>query len=129
MIDCMKCGACCVNHNPVSKHRVTLSEGDKNRMSEEAKKFVFNVRDFYLKKGILALGDLEGIVTKTNEQGWQVCTFLDGQIGEAVGCRIYDDRPSKCVNFERGGNKCLQMIKDANLNFEVNHDIQLFNTK
>lgn len=34
------------------------------------------------------------------------CTALEGKIGERVGCRVYEDRPRMCRQFEAGSDRC-----------------------
>lgn len=40
---------------------------------------------------------------------WPVrCAALTGQVGERVGCGIYEWRPSPCREFEEGSDACLR---------------------
>jgi len=34
------------------------------------------------------------------------CVYLEGQIGETVGCGIYENRPHTCREFDAGSDKC-----------------------
>ncbi|MBU0601531.1 MAG: YkgJ family cysteine cluster protein [Gammaproteobacteria bacterium] len=36
------------------------------------------------------------------------CRALNGRIGQAVSCRIYEERPDPCREFEAGSPACLR---------------------
>lgn len=47
---------------------------------------------------------------------WPVrCAALTGQVGERVGCGIYEWRPSPCREFEEGSDACLRARARHNL--------------
>ena len=39
------------------------------------------------------------------------CIALDGKIGESVCCKVYNDRPNSCRNFEPGSDLCKEARK------------------
>lgn len=40
-----------------------------------------------------------------------VCTALEGTLGEKVVCRIYEQRPQMCRDFEAGSDKCRALCR------------------
>lgn len=43
------------------------------------------------------------------------CVALDGAIGQAVGCRIYEQRSSSCREFAAGDERCAQARRSHGL--------------
>ena len=39
------------------------------------------------------------------------CIALDGKVGESVCCKIYNDRPNSCRQFEQGSDLCKEARK------------------
>jgi len=37
------------------------------------------------------------------------CKALRGTLMENVSCEIYENRPSVCMKFEKGGKRCLEI--------------------
>lgn len=88
--DCMTCGACCASfvcvdvapENPISKE-------DCWEITDKGKSDEYIV-DKYIKR---------------KEEDFS-CTALEGTIGENVSCRVYEDRPRMCRQFEAGSDRC-----------------------
>jgi len=108
--DCRTCGACCTS--PWSGHGyVTLSPAD-----------VFRVRAAGAVTVTLRQGAADGpgeviekLATRREESGRFVCAQLEGSVGAACGCRIYEDRPGPCRALEPGGAACLDARQRAGL--------------
>ncbi|MEZ5427227.1 MAG: YkgJ family cysteine cluster protein [Pyrinomonadaceae bacterium] len=88
--DCLTCGACCgslicVGLSPGNP----ISSNDYWDITREGKNGPFTVDRFI----------------RRNEEDFS-CTALEGTIGEMVGCRLYQERPSMCRNFEAGSDRC-----------------------
>jgi Fe-S-cluster containining protein len=39
------------------------------------------------------------------------CIALDGKVGKSVCCKVYDDRPNSCRQFEPGSDLCREARK------------------
>ncbi len=39
------------------------------------------------------------------------CIALDGKVGKSVCCKVYDDRPNSCRQFEPGSELCREARK------------------
>jgi hypothetical protein len=89
--DCLTCGACCSAALCVG---VRASDnpppGTFWNVTTETAKNGEVVVDSYLKRNPETL----------------YCEQLEGEIGDKIGCRIYDERPSTCRIFEAGSDKC-----------------------
>jgi Fe-S-cluster containining protein len=87
-LDCVRCGACCFGH------RVTLDAEDEGRLSVDE---------------VLALTryDAEKDQRVMREGRDARCVALRIEDGRYL-CSIYERRPSACVEFERGGRRCLE---------------------
>lgn len=93
-LDCQECGACC----RAAYHSVTVSSRDPVRQRHPD---LVVDRTTYLE--LARSGDR--------------CAALDGgrAPGERYGCRIYEDRPRTCREFERGGPHCLEARRRVGL--------------
>jgi hypothetical protein len=83
-LDCLDCGACC-------------------RSAYDT--VVVGARDPFLRAHpslVVVRGELRE-VARTGDR----CTALDGPPTGPFACRVYDDRPRTCRNFERAGRHCL----------------------
>ena len=90
--DCQKCGACCRATPPYSRLKyVTIYSDDLARMTVEQRNLHTVFEDG--KYGIKIKDNLE-------------CSALNGNIGSCVECKIYDNRPDICRNFEAGSMIC-----------------------
>ena len=90
--DCVTCGACCA-----SMLCVGVRPGEEKEISAE---------DYW---DIVVEGEKgEILVDRYLQRNAETfaCTALDGTIGEKVGCRIYEKRPSMCHHFDAGSDKC-----------------------
>lgn len=90
--DCLTCGVCCaamlcVGVRPGEEKRISAEDyWDITAQGENGEILV----DRYLRRNAETLA----------------CSALDGALGERVGCRIYEQRPSMCRHFEAGSDKC-----------------------
>lgn len=88
--DCMTCGACCASFvcvdiapdNPVSSN-------DCWDITKHVKSGEFTVDRFIKRK----------------ETDFS-CTALEGKIGKKASCRVYENRPRMCRQFEAGSDRC-----------------------
>lgn len=91
MNPCLTCGACCANF------RVSFYWA-------EADPFLGGAVPVELTERISA--------TRVAMQGTNGadprCVALEGNVGCGVACRIYDQRPSPCREFEVGSEACLR---------------------
>lgn len=87
--DCVSCGACCASLLCVGiRPGEEISEADHWELAAENEPSV--VVDRYMKRNPDTLA----------------CIALEGTVGEQVGCRIYESRPSMCHHFEAGSDRC-----------------------
>jgi Fe-S-cluster containining protein len=84
--DCQHCGACCATY------RVSFywAEAEVLGLPPEL---------------VQPLTPVLACLTGTNEVPPR-CTALDGRIGAAVACSVYDRRPSPCHELQPGDDKC-----------------------
>lgn len=94
MMDCEKCGACCVAFNG-EPYRALVSDIEKDKIPEFAKKWIFHSSE---------AGD--AIRTKINADGLSVCRALDGVVGQSVQCVVYETRPMTCRQFTEESKNC-----------------------
>lgn len=88
--DCMTCGACCAALPCVGvRPDEQISAEDYWDVMAKSENGEMTV-DRFLRR------DAETFV----------CTALDGAVGEKVICRIYEQRPRMCHDFEAGSDKC-----------------------
>ncbi|WP_230969023.1 YkgJ family cysteine cluster protein [Nitrogeniibacter aestuarii] len=80
---CLGCGLCCT-HFRVSFY---WAEGDDAPGGYVPAHLTEKVNDFYR-------------CMKGTGQAPRRCHALEGQVGESVACRIYEQRPSPCREFE-----------------------------
>jgi Fe-S-cluster containining protein len=85
--DCKSCGACCC-----FKWSWPVLKRDRSDAINIPKEMVRS--DFPLMKTI------------DNR-----CIALDGKVGQSVCCKIYDDRPNSCRQFEPGSHLCREARK------------------
>jgi len=76
MLNCQKCGACCVNPQDSKWIEVTASDAK-------------NINPFLLQNG-----DIEPYAMKQTDSGR--CIAFIGKVGGDCGCSIYSNRPSIC---------------------------------
>lgn len=88
--DCVTCGACCQYFilAPVFKSDITDAEHYYDVTVDES--------DFTI-----------GRYLKRKEDG--SCHALGGNIGEKVGCEIYETRPNNCRGFDAGCDRCHEL--------------------
>ena len=89
--DCLTCGACCLGHDRAQAY-IPLSESDVMRLTAK--------RD-----GDIITSDAGYAYLRTGKDGRR-CVCLDGELGAAVSCAVYDERPQKCREYPVGGWEC-----------------------
>lgn len=100
--DCQTCGACCCNRR-------------ENRL-EHFHDYVQVFPEDVLMERVKLLVRL----ARKNGQGqWHLkltpdgrCVALDGEVGQAVGCTIYELRPDVCRRVEAGSAECLDARRE-----------------
>lgn len=87
--DCLTCGACCgaLPYVGVRPDERVAAEDFWDVVSESDEEIV-----------------IDRFVRRNSENF--ACIALDGNIGEKVSCRIYENRPRMCHLFEAGSDKC-----------------------
>lgn len=92
--DCLACGACCqtklwaVRVEPNDRTPRYLTRSVRRRMG---------FASWEADDGVRCMHSVE-----------DRCAALRGEIGVAVRCACYDQRPSACSDFEPGSTDCLQ---------------------
>jgi hypothetical protein len=89
-VDCLTCGACCRE----AYHTVAVSMRDAVTWRQPA----FVVRSGH-RYSLLREGDRCAAL--------DVVTDTASESGRRFGCKIYEDRPQTCRDFERGGRHCV----------------------
>jgi Fe-S-cluster containining protein len=88
--DCLTCGACCASFVCVDvAPDSNVPSGDCWDITRQGQSGRFIVDRFIKRK----------------ESDFS-CRALDGEIGHQVSCRIYEDRPRMCRQFEAGSDRC-----------------------
>ncbi len=88
--DCLTCGACCASFVCVDvASDNAVSAKDCWDITKCGKSGQFTVDRFIKRK----------------ETDFS-CTALEGEIGENVSCRVYENRPRMCRQFEAGSDRC-----------------------
>lgn len=107
-LDCQSCGACCKAHpNYEGRSYVKIYDQDFERLTDEQReKYTvtiplgsseasgYSYLDNWLQRGAMRLVEDKK------------CAALTGEIGNCVGCDIYDNRPDVCRGFEKGDDSC-----------------------
>ena len=109
-LDCRTCGACCAS--PWTGHGyVALTPAEVFRV-RAAGALTLTLRQ----GGSDGPGELvEKLATRRDSSGRFVCAQLDGDVGGACGCRIYEGRPEPCRALEPGSRACLDARGRAGL--------------
>lgn len=87
-LSCLNCGACCA-HFRVSFY---WAEADINQ-----------IPDHYVQALTPSLACMRG-----THQTMPRCSALEGEVGQAVKCKIYHHRPSPCHEVQVGDEKCMR---------------------
>ena len=105
-LDCQACGACCCNskENKAERYIDYVEVKPRDALSKRpeliAKLCVINAKsETHLK-----------LIGRE-----QRCIALDGVLGEAVRCSIYDVRPKPCRTVEAGSDECHARRRDQKL--------------
>lgn len=120
--DCQKCGACCGYF-----HESDLAECGSALAAVAINPNKNNIPKKYIQIGPKveicdSIQDAEnGISYETSlfvRPNGLKCSALQGEIGKTTRCKIYENRPSICKNFETGSEKCLA-ARNAKLNTNI----------
>jgi Fe-S-cluster containining protein len=87
--ECTKCGVCCT-----FALIVPVTRQDSARLSLYCDLLLDDISEEIVIDRVLPRGD----------EGW--CLHLQGTIGKEIGCRIYEDRPRVCHQFDAGSDRC-----------------------
>lgn len=82
---CQKCGACCSSYRVSFYWREAEKSDNPNAVPQT-----------YWEEGSGHLRTMRGTESKHSPK----CSALSGKVGDFVSCKIYDNRPSPCRNFE-----------------------------
>ena len=99
---CQKCGLCCTANYSGDSTYVDLSERDVDRLRKHRLKILYTQHGH------------AGLATKTTATGTR-CVALKGKVLQSVSCSVYEDRPTLCRRFERGGVSCRYELQQAGL--------------
>jgi uncharacterized protein len=96
--DCQTCGACC------AYFRVSFywAETDAHPQGSVPKAMTKSISPYHVA--------MQGTTIKPPR-----CVALDGNIGESVGCSIYEKRSSTCREFEMGTDECIKARREHGL--------------
>jgi len=88
--ECLTCGLCCSSFLTVHVHRDDPAPRESYwEINVEARK-----RELTVDR-----------VLKREPEGGR-CISLNGELGKELSCKIYEDRPNLCREFETGSDKC-----------------------
>jgi uncharacterized protein len=108
-LDCQNCGACCSYFSVISMAAMCGGRG-----------FGIDLQDYDDVSGLppemLGVERVPDgarfppqVVLKTKKVGkWHQCVGLEGRVGSACRCSVYEARPLTCSEFVVGGSKCLK---------------------
>lgn len=85
--DCLTCGACCQHHRSVGVRKDDVNFG------------------FLLGGGYIAESEEDGEFGMRSGDNRR-CIALEGAVGEAVSCSIYENRPAACRSYVAGAGQC-----------------------
>jgi Fe-S-cluster containining protein len=111
---CLSCGACC-SYYAWQSAKIAAEDGP---LMGNSKYTFFAIRLFkYVwPNGVFKVEQYKSYwLRRKREGGWWKCIALKGNIGQAVSCSVYADRPSACRDFEPGSEKCKQIREWAGL--------------
>lgn len=96
---CQSCGACC-GPSCAQMGWPDIAPSEVATMKKEDAEVLLTTEPGFL-----------AFQVKMSKQGYFVCPFLKGRIGEAVRCSIYESRPQSCREFEAGSKACKDFRK------------------
>lgn len=88
---CLDCGACC------AFFRVSFYWGETSLLQ------MTGVPETHTEKL-----DAHRVAMRGTNQKQPRCLCLQGKVGEAVSCAVYEQRPSPCREFDAGSERCLK---------------------
>lgn len=106
IFNCLTCGICCVDAlstdtiidkfiKPENDYYIVLAPGEETKIPKSSLIEVTRGNRTYWATN-----------TKRNEQGFRVCSFLEGEIGKSVRCSIHSIKPKICKDFKIGSLTC-----------------------
>jgi len=106
--DCQTCGACCCNRQ----------ENRLEHFHDYVQVFAEDALQAHPKL-------LVRLARQNKERQWHLklkpdgsCVALDGEVGQSVGCTIYELRPQVCKNVQPGDSECLTARRERGLSVE-----------
>lgn len=98
MNPCTACGACCAAYR-VDFHRLDLDTAPGGAVPAEL--------TFALTANLVRLRGTDDFPPR--------CAALEGEVGRAVRCTIYANRPGPCIELEAGSDACNRARKRHDL--------------
>lgn len=108
-LDCQKCGACCLAAswgNSIGGFQEPFAEVQDHEV-EAIHEALPNSVTMIAPSGMAFSTVTKAMKVKQDSRGR--CVALKGRVGCKVSCSIYENRPSGCVDFEPGSEKCLEI--------------------
>ena len=103
--DCQECGVCCF-----LPAFIGVTKAECERVSDVVEVTVDLSDDLVIER-YLRKDEITGR-----------CSHLDGEMGAAVKCSIYADRPAVCRQFEAGSDKCHEFRRMCGLEPQLTKD-------
>jgi hypothetical protein len=108
--DCRACGACCLSDALLDRGYVRLFDGEIARLRRRGLPVLAVGRTF--RRGRERTAALGTVVDGTGARRYAA---LKGEVGRRCSCRVYDERPRVCREFEPGTPECLGARRRAGL--------------
>lgn len=114
---CQSCGACCSYYAyHESGLGVPVDHGELIGDLRYTFKHPMNLRLQNTNTGvILENTQIDYWMKSKKEDGWKKCIALEGHVGVAVNCTVYEKRPPVCVDFLPGSDSCLKARRWAKI--------------
>lgn len=103
---CQTCGACC------SYYAYSVKGVPADGVIIEDQRYTFKSDDeikYTYPDGQTESWAVTHWMRRKEEDGWQKCKALEGNVGQSVTCTVYDKRPSACSGFDPGSPQCLHI--------------------
>jgi len=88
---CLDCGACC------ACYRVSFYWGESSLLRADG-----------VPEALTEKLDHYRMVMRGTDNKQPRCIALQGDVGQQVGCAIYEQRPSPCREFDAGSEACIR---------------------
>lgn len=113
--DCLKCGACCVPEERDAGCFTYVPVDSQREINRLPSRFVIRHTPTSALPTTTLDRDVAGeMLTRETRRGTR-CIALGGQVGVAVSCKVYNDRPNICRSFKPGSIECLGAREQAGL--------------